>query len=393
MGFNSKQNVKLLSWFYVLQNLRFYVVLSALYFSHVTGSFALGMSVFSIAQISQAVFEIPTGIYSDSIGRRKSLIFGTVLSLLSVLLYAIGTWYVVLVIGAIIEGIFRSLFSGNNDALLYETLSEGGQKSTYHAVLGKIHSNLEMSGFFAVIIGGFLASQSYELMMWLSVIPQILSLFIALKIAEPKVIREKVGNIYAHIGDAVMAYKKNSKLRNISLASIIGVGVGDAAWSFQSVFYRSVLPVWAVGSVLSLNFLISTISFRLSGKIIDTFKALNVLIYQEVYSRFLYFLALLFPTVASPFVMAAASVLYGPGEVAKNTLLQEEFTDKQRATMASLNSLAGNCLFAVLAFFIGLIADKVGPAISLLITQVCLLPVLFFYIQAFRGGNHNSENQ
>lgn len=83
--------------------------------------------------------------------------------------------------------------------------------------------------------------------------------------------------------------------------------------------------------------------------------------------------------------MASASVLYGTGEVAKSTLLQHEFTDGQRATMASINSLAGNAFFAVFVVLVGILADRVGLAGSLLIAQICLLPVLYMYIKIFRS--------
>lgn len=384
MKFKLNDNIQLLSWFNILFYFRFYYVVAILYFSEVTHSHALGLSIFSIAQIAQALFELPTGIYSDRIGRRKSLILGTVISILSVIFYAIGHWYWMLVVGAILEGLYRSLFSGNNDALLYESLVEIGQKYTYHSVLGKMRSDLELAGFIAAIIGGFLVSQSFQLLLLASVVPQLISLWIAFKIIEPKSTKEDVGNIYSHLNEAIQTYKKSSKLRNISLADIIGSGVGESSWSFQSVFYRSVLPMWAVGFVMSLNFLMSAISFRLSGWIIGKFKARNVLIYQEVYSRILCTIAFLFPTGMSPFMIAAASFVYGPSEVAKNTLLQEEFTDKQRATMASFNSLIRSCFFALFAVLIGLIADKLGSAKALLFAQVSLFPVLFFYLRVFK---------
>jgi len=379
-------NTRLLSWFNILFYFRFYYVVAILYFSEVTHSYTLGLSIFSIVQVAQALFELPTGIYSDKIGRCKSLILGTIISILSVIFYAIGQWYWVLVVGAILEGLYRSLFSGNNDALLYESLVETGQKDTYHSVLGKMHSNLELAGFIAAIIGGLLASMSYQLLLLVSVVPQLIALGIAFKITEPKNIKEDVGNIYSHLKEAVQAYKKSSKLRNISLADIIGSGVGESTWSFQAVFYKSVLPVWAVGFVMSLNFLMSAISFRLSEWLINRFKALNVLIYQEIYTRVLCVIALLFPTVASPFMIAAASFVYGPSEVAKNTLLQQEFTDKQRATMASLNSLVRSCFFALFAVLIGIIADRVGPAKALLFAQISLLPVVFLYLRVFKKG-------
>lgn len=63
------KNIKFLTWFNFFTDFKLYSPVAILYFAQVTGSFALGMSIFSIAYVSAAFFEIPTGIYSDLIGR------------------------------------------------------------------------------------------------------------------------------------------------------------------------------------------------------------------------------------------------------------------------------------------------------------------------------------
>ena len=381
---NISKNIKVLSWFNFLFDFRLYPVVAIIYFAQVTHSYALGISLFSIAQIVQAVFEVPTGIYSDKIGRVNSLRLGALVSVFSIVFYAIGQFYWILFIGAIFEGVWRAFFNGNNDALLYETVKASGQKITYHETLGKVSSILELAGFLGTVIGGVIAYKSFALLMWLSVIPQILALAVSFGFIEPPIHREKIGSIYSHLKDSLSSYKNNIKLRDLSLAKIIGYGIGEATWSFQSAFYNSVLPLWIVGFVMSLNFLASVISYRLSGRIIAKVKALNLLIFQEIYSRFLDITALVYPTVISPFLMAAASIFYGSGVVAESTLLQKEFSDKQRATLPSINSLFGNIFFSIFAVIIGLSADKFGIAKSLLIAQICLLPVLLLYIRTLR---------
>lgn len=135
--------------------------------------------------------------------------------------------------------------------------------------------------------------------------------------------------------------------------------------------------------MISLNSLISTISFRFSGKIITKLKAINLLLYQEVYSRGIDILALAFPTVLSPFLMAIASIVYGPGEVAKNMLLQQELTDTHRATIASINSLLQSCFYAFVAFLLGSAAGKIGLAKTLFVAQISLFPVFLLYLKVF----------
>src|SRR5688572_16185769 len=389
-SFNMKylRNTSLLSWFNFFYGFQLYSVIAILYFAQVTGSYALGLSIFSVAKISQAFLEIPTGIYSDKIGRSNCLRIGAIASLLSIVFYSLGQHYIVLVVGAILEGACRALFSGNNNALLYETLNESGQKDKYHEYLGKAHSWLELAGFLGAILGGIIAFISYSYLMWISVIPQVISVAISFQFIEPKMNGHKLDSIFLHLKEAVAHYKHNVRLRTLSLANILGIGLGESAWSFQSAFYNTVLPIWAVGFVMSLNYLISTISFRLSGKIINKFKALNLLIYQEIYSRIMYIVALVYPTVISPFLMAAASIVYGPGYIAQNTLIQTEFTDQQRATMESINSFLGNCFYAICAVGLGVLADSLGEARAMLFVQICLLPVVLLYLHVYRTNKN-----
>ncbi|MFN8376300.1 MAG: hypothetical protein U0694_25945 [Anaerolineae bacterium] len=89
--------------------------------------------------LAQSFFEVPTGVFSDLIGRRKTIMCGAVASTLSIVLYAFGGTYAALALGAACEG-WRAFFSGNNDALLHDTLAENGQQEHFQEYLGKTSS-------------------------------------------------------------------------------------------------------------------------------------------------------------------------------------------------------------------------------------------------------------
>ncbi len=62
---------------------------------------------------------------------------------------------------------------------------------------------------------------------------------------------------------------------------------------------------------------------------------------SNFYGWFSTFIAVLISTKFTPAIISTSAVLWGPGEVARVTFFQKEFTDKQRATIASLNSFGG----------------------------------------------------
>ena len=382
-------NVKLLSLFYVCYNFRLYSVLAVIYFYQITHSYTLALSIFSITQISQSIFEIPFGYYSDKYGRSNCLRIGALASLLSVIIYAISHTYYLLVIGAIFEGINFASFSGNNDALLYETLQESNRKNEYHYEYSKMNSWLELSGFLGVFIGGLLASKSLSLLFLLSILPRTLATVISFGLVNPKIHKNKNKMIVNHFKDSLKIYKNNIKVKLLSIADIIGY-IGGVVWNFQSVFYNLFLPIKATNMLMSVNFLTSFISFRLSDKLIRKYKAMKVLFYSEVYSRVLVLIAHIFPTIASPFIIATASVSYGPSTVAKSTILQNEFTNDQRATITSINSFLGNVVYSIFGIFVGITADKFGVAPSLLVVQFLLVSISIIYYKLFSNKKYQA---
>src|SRR3989344_9060915 len=116
------KNVDTLKWFNFSTDFILYSPVAILYFTMISGSFALGMSIFSLSMLSTALLEIPTGVFSDKIGRKKTITLGAVAAIIYSLFFAIGGSYIFLAIGAIIQGLSRALYSGNNDGLLYERL-------------------------------------------------------------------------------------------------------------------------------------------------------------------------------------------------------------------------------------------------------------------------------
>ena len=98
--------------------------------------------------------------------------------------------------------------------------------------------------------------------------------------------------------------------------------------------------------------------------------------FSEVVNLF----GLLVPTVFSPALMASNSIFYGVNEVAKGNLIQQEFSDAQRATMGSLNSWSADLTFALLSFLLGALADAIGVIPALVIAALLsLIPMLLYW--------------
>jgi len=386
---DARKNLKTLAWFNFFTDFKLYAPVTIIYFSQITHSFALGMSIFSIANIADALFEVPTGILSDRVGRKNTVILGAFSAFLYSLFYALGQSYWILLVGAIFQGMSIAFYSGNNDALLHDSLKASKQEHRFHEHLGKLSSLFQAALAISAIIGSFVASRSFALVMWLSVIPQLICILLSFQIVEPKIHVEKSANIYIHTKEALQLFFKNKKLRLLSIASSIGGATGEALFQFQSAFYNSLWPLWAIGIAKTLSYLGGTISFYFGGKIIDKLGDAKTLLWGSIVSKIVNGFSTLFPTVASPLLMSGTSLTYGATSVAKSSLYQKEFSPHQRATIGSLISLMESVFFAIYAFILGLVGDYLTPAKALFLSQIVTLSVTYMYWLIFRDERKN----
>ncbi len=290
-----------------------------------------------------------------------------------------------LAIGAIFGGLAESLFSGNNHALLYDTLAEQGHTEKYADVSGKVSSMFQFGLGLSALFGSFFAGISLSYIMWISVIPQALCLGIAFFLSEPKVHTDKEStNIFAHLKEAIVKFKESYNLRALSLTSMLDFGIGEVMHQLSPAFLILVWPVWALGVARGLSHAFAFIGFRYAGKFIKKFSVFKSLIGGWIGSRLLVIIAVLSPTIFSPILISVTSLFFGFRMVALDTLMQKEFTDQQRATMGSLNRLGANIFFALFAYLFGLFADTIGPGHSILIGEVILLFFVWIYFKLYR---------
>ncbi len=381
----SWRNIKLLAWFNFLTDFSLIAPVAIIYFTRVSGSFVAGMSIFSVSMFAQALLEVPTGVLSDYLGRKGVIVLGSIASVLSIVSYAIGGGYWILFVGALFEGLGRALYSGNNDAFLRDSLKDSNNEHEYKEYLGKTSSMNQAAAAVGALGSGVIAALSFPLLLWLSVIPQVTKLVISLALSEPKSFTKSESNIFAHTKEAIGYFIHNARLRKLSLASMIGFALGESGYQFRSAYVATLWPLWAVGLSKFLSSVGATLSFWWSGKVIKKFRELPLLIWCGIFDKVIDITALIIPSVFSPILLATTSLDYGVTEVAENNLLQNEFTDHQRATMSSLNALGGSLFFGIVALILGLFADRLGPATALLILIVAGIPVQFLHWSVFKN--------
>lgn len=386
------KNVNLLKWFNFFYDFRPYVAIAIIYFSQISKSYALGFAVFSIASISSSIFEVPTGILSDQIGRRKTVIFGALASLFALLFYGLADSFLLLSIGAFFNGLARAFLSGNNNALLFDTLKEQDRLGKFSEKLGEVNAMTEIALGMSALISGFLAIYSFKMVMIYSIFPQIIALLISIKLIEPNAFsKNNSGNPFVYLKEALNLFVRNIKLRKISISYIVDSGLEQANYDFKPAFTALFWPTWAIGIARSLDSVFGFLGFRYAGRIIKTLGPSKTLFVQQIVGMVNRFVFIGLPSVFSPLMLSVNAFIYGVGETANQTLLHLEFSDKQRATMGSLNSLGSSLFYSLLMFLIGLIADSIGPILTLLLLTGLTTVVLPLYWNLMKQDEYTNK--
>nr|WP_275587232.1 MFS transporter [Micromonospora terminaliae] len=351
-----------------------YGPIMVIYFGQVTGSYTAAASLLALKKLSSAAFEVPTGVLSDRLGRRGTMIAGAVVMVTAHLGYAGASGYGLLLAAVVLEGLAASLWSGNNDALLYDTLLGADREEEFPRHSGRVNSMFQLALAVAAAIGGVIAGAwSLRAVVMLSVVPQVLCVLVALRVREPRLHGPLESNVLVHLGSALRGIRRNPVLRRMTLVSALRYS-GESAAQLSPVFVAGLWPLWALGVWRTFGHGVAFVGFSISGWMIGRVGAARTLLLGELFDNLANFVALVKPTTFSPVLLGSPT--YGMSTIAQQTLLQREFTDRERATMGSLGSLLGSVLYALVAVGAGLVADRWGIVAALLAIQAVVLAAL-----------------
>ncbi len=383
----SLRNIKLFYIFSFLDGFWPCAPFFVIYFSQVTGSFTLAMSLGAIHNLTTTCLEVPTGILSDKLKRKTVTLFGSLFVFIAACLYSAANSYFLLVLASLFYGAYNALMSGNNEALIYDSLKENGKEIKYHKVLGKNRGFKNLAFGISALFGA--------LIVWLAgmretfyvvVIVSLLMTIISLCLYETKTQTDEISdNPFAHFGKSLKNVWKNKRLRYLTLATGLDYGIGMAAYDFVNVFFNRFVPTWTLGALRTLSYFLGSLGSFLSHKISMTFGYTKTVMTFIGLNYVINLLSVLTNSIISPFIKAFDNLTYGIAEPAQNTLMQNEFTDKQRATMGSVVSLFRSLVYGICSLFVGVMADIFSEYVSLLIMYVAFFFLLPIYYKGLKS--------
>ena len=340
------------------------------------------------AQILQAWFsfwilvaEVPTGAIADYLGRKWSLVIGSAVVTLSVLVYGSVPNFWVFLWAEFLFAIAAALTSGADDALLYDSLKESGREADSKKVFGKAHSLHLLGILIAAPLGSLIAFKfGLNAPMLASAIPFLLSGLVALSIKEPKIFdRTSEARRYLDIAkEGFLFFYKHKKLR---LIAFDGIAVASAAyfvvWLYQPLLYKAGLPIAYFGLVhaflvvceilISVSFVRLEKFFRSPKKFLSIGAAATALGFAVVAVFPSVYTVLLFVALAGGFGLTRLEYL--------SSFMNSFIPSRERATVLSSISMFKRFALVVLNPVVGFTADR---SLMLAPLLICLLPLAVF---------------
>lgn len=116
------RNIALYPWFKFFQNLLFWQAVWFLYFQD-TLSAAEAVLLYAIYDLATTIFEVPSGYFSDRIGRRLTLFASAVAAVAAAFLLLFGASFEAFILAQILWGLSAAFVSGTDNAILFESLA------------------------------------------------------------------------------------------------------------------------------------------------------------------------------------------------------------------------------------------------------------------------------
>ena len=162
-----------------LKNLRFFDPFLILFFvSKGLSFFEIGV-LYAVREIFINIFEIPSGVFADALGRRKTLAFAFLIYIIAFIIFYLGYDFSLFVLAMMMYALGDAARSGVNKAMIIEYLKRTDQlqyKVTYY---GHTRSWSQIGSAISSLAGGVLVfyQQNLDTIFLFSIIPYILDFF------------------------------------------------------------------------------------------------------------------------------------------------------------------------------------------------------------------------
>ncbi|MBI2357008.1 MFS transporter [Candidatus Dojkabacteria bacterium] len=376
------RNVKLYIWIQPLLGLLFTIPVWVAFqqrFLSYTGMALMESSSFLITMI----FELPSGVLADLIGRRKTIIIGWAMVFIGYIVEGFSFNLGLMLIGYFLVATGAAFVSGADEAIFYDSLKALGRESEFSALNARGLLLYRSSMILAMFTGGYFYSIYFGLPYIFRGLGVLAATILAFYMIEPYIDTQKFSfkGYYDKLKSGVTELLKSKYTKALSVYYVLMAGV---SWSCLYYFNNPLANDVGYTPIQQ--------SYVFAGIYVVTTTALAIIVSKKrilekkfVFIAFPIILMLgLLPGIFANKIlvipMLALVIIAGGARFAiLNSYTNEEISSSNRATSLSALSLLVSIFCALIISILGVVQDRYGTQ---LVFTILGLIILFIGIPA-----------
>lgn len=339
-----------------------------------------------IWSITTLFCDVPSSIFADRFGRKKTIILGIVLTALSTsgLFFLQGFWQIIPV--HILGAMGVSFFSGADHAILYDSLKELGQEKSVNRVAGKYFSAASLPKIVIPLLGSYIARnllpKEFLVLVAIDFVGMIFALVTSTLLTEP-LVKDRIKNNFKIIRQGLKLVLSDNILLKLTLNKIIVLEAAFVYWRiYQIVFQNVQMPIIALGIFYTVFQGITFIAHWNTEKVQRILGPVNFVILPQLIGFLGILLTLISSNLIVIFISCVMVILVGTfRDPFFLTQMQSRIPSFNRATATSTLNTIKNVMDIPLLLLVGYLSTININYVLVVSGLMFLFSIIFFRIK------------
>jgi MFS family permease len=384
-----ERNLRLLPWWWVLRWTWLGEAIWVIYLIEDRGLTLGQVLYFEAAFAAMSVLaEVPTGMAADRWGRRPMLAAGSLAWAVAFLVFGLGETIPVLLASYVLFSLGQSLFSGADDAMLFDTLQALRRGEEFAHRAGRLNARVGVAVAGFTILGG--AMVRWTPLAWpmvISVVPSLVAAGAALVLTEPPQAERHSSYLRTGVEALRRVRQRPALFWTMAIFACVQGAAGIVYITLQPIVLTYGVPVWALGLFAAASMLGNAAGGWFAGPLARRLPLGRLFLGAGLLAAAAPIagasgLLVLFPLFIVPHFAWAVVQPHVSDFLARRT------PDSERATMLSINQLTAQCGTIAITLTLGFAIDRWGTGVTLTAASAILLAVVAAIVVAWqRSGD------
>jgi len=368
-----------------------WAVIQILFFKELNLSFEQISLVLMIVPITTLIAEIPTGLYGDLYGRKKSMVVSLIFSLIGTSLLINANDFYHLIIPFILFGLSYSFWSGTSNSLLYESLKKVKKSYLYTAMLIKVNFLFVgvgiLTNLFIPMIFEINISYPFIISVFFGIVILSLTFFLTDTEQKKAKLKNKREGFLIHLKISLNHFKTHKLSVWLLLFSAFwGLTFGLFGNLINQPLIRNSHTLTEYGIMFSSATVIQTLIIWKTELLLNFIKKYNPFIFLVIIWSFLLFLLTI--VIDDIYLtILVMGVMWWVG-VVNHIIIDTTFNDnikedRIRASVLSINAMFTSLVYLIVLPVVGILLDKITTINFTVYLSVFALIVGFLLLLAF----------